>query len=786
MSDPDLLLNLALDELQGEKLVDDSGGHRNAINHGGALVEDKVFGRCLELKGGSDSYVQLSSMNESMGHSHALTVMLWIKPAVNKLERPHRFHSTTEVPKNCVLELAHLYEKQTQVLGFSFFKVSDRELVASVFRGDFVMGSSTHYHLDDQRLQSVTSGWIHLTFVRDAQGQQFYLNGVPFSTYQAKALRSGLPGHNPLQPPAASSQWMFPPGIERGRPDLSLLGKSQIGVKEIGEPFAGCVAHLRVYKRALTHEEINWHINGDRTVQYRYRITHPIDFSLENRDADPTLFMDGHPEGQNMFLRVNNVTGGVVQLAPPQGIEPAASDDDARTSWFARNCHFEIAFRPGTLEVGSILKVTTATLNSAWRIAGKTWKKPDDCDSLYLLCTDAKLPDGGLTLELAHVRPDSRYGTRTTLVDFRYKNLKSGSLETISGSVQQNLDLVNHLGRRNIPLHVGFAGSNLVLNNSDKPTELRLRVTNVLPRTDVYDDRQKTGASGVMRFGDKSELLLSFDEGSETWALNEHEKLKDIVVYYAKGHATKESPFVTPGKPAQRWQWCIPLKDLFLEPEEHLEILLVNVKAAGSDGHSNLYLDYRDVPGYWNGRFTSVIEKGPLIYREGRVGIGVVAPEVELEVKGTLKVDSLIVNNRPVMRSFELERGWKPKDASVAPRYFRDSQGMIHLTGHCIYTVPAKDAYEPSPEWSFRDAFVTKKQGPFTLRDDCLPLADHELRFPCHVRCFLTGYHRFWDALHIRGSAVYSPLDYALPPNDPSPLVIVEIYLDGISYRAKS
>ena len=34
MSDPDLLLHLALDELHGDKLFDDTAAHRNAINHG--------------------------------------------------------------------------------------------------------------------------------------------------------------------------------------------------------------------------------------------------------------------------------------------------------------------------------------------------------------------------------------------------------------------------------------------------------------------------------------------------------------------------------------------------------------------------------------------------------------------------------------------------------------------------------------------------------------------------------------------------------------------------------
>jgi len=782
MSDPDLLLHLALDELQGDKLLDDSEGRHNAINHGAAIVENKEFGQCLELKGGADSYVQLGPLTDTMRGSQALTVMLWINPPEDKVPR---LRSTTQIPNHCLLELANLYGVQTGAIGLSFCKVSSRELIASVYGGDFVTGSITPYHLDDLRLQAITSGWMHLTYVREQSGQQFYLNGLPFSTYQTKVIRTDPRAGNPLLPAPAASTWLFPPGVERGRPDSSFLGKSQIGVKEIGGPFVGRVAHLRVYKRALTQEQIKWHIEGDRTVQYRYRITHPIDFSLENRDADPTLFMDGHPDGQNMFLRVHNVTGGVVQLAELLSAEKASET----------NCHLELALRPGALATDSAAKVTVATSNNSWKIGSKSWAKPDDRDSLYLLCTKpGPLPDGGLTLELAHMLPDSRYGTRTTLVDFRYKNLKSGSLETISGSEQQNLDLVNHLGRRNIPLHVGFAGSNLVLNKSKEAIKLKLRVTNVLPRTDLYDDPHKAVGTGVLRFDDKSEFILSFDD------LNAPEVIQEIVVRYAKGAVTSTPPPSpsairiggTEGKP---YQWKIPLKDLTLGPEEHLEILLENVKAAGSEGHSNLYLDYRDVPGYWNGRFTNVIEKAPLVYRNGKVGIGV-EPETELHVKGTLKVDSLVVVNRPAMTvvGLKLSNGWRPKDANTMPRYFRDNQGMIHLTGHCVYQVEwvAGSERHFSPDLQIREDFRNRK-GPFTLNDDCLPIEGHEFRFPGYVKCFFGSWGRSWHPLHISGAAVYPVLDLNQEYYEPAanygnnPFIhIVEIYLDGISYPAKS
>ncbi len=768
MSDPDLLLHLALDELQGEKLPDDSEGRRNAINHGASVVEDERFGRCLEFSGTTNSYVEFPALSD-VPISTAMTILFWT--TLTAIDR-----------RTCLMDLEFSGKNRLAL----FLQLRSN--------GEFLFSKSWiwpagqtnwYYRSTDSRMKSIASTWFHFAIVKNQQGTEtHYLDGRPISDFHFVGTQDTS---SRIRPPGSGPEVV-------AAPEPSCLGKSWANKTDSTAAFGGHLAHVRIYSRALTQDQINWHIDGDRTVQYRYRITHPIDFSLENRDADPTLFMDGHPDGQNMFLRVNNVTGGVVQLAPLPG--PEASET---------NCHFELAFRPGALETNSVAKVTVAASNSAWKIASKSWAKPDDRDSLYLLCTQpGPLPDGGLTLELRHMLPDSRYGTRTTLVDFRYKNLKSGSGETISGSVQQNLDLVNHQGRRNIPLHVGFAGSNLVLNKSDKSPPLKLRVTNVLPRTDLYDDPHKAAATGILRFDDKSEFLLSFDERAGTdWALNAPEIIKDIVVRYAKGSVTENSPKAqriggTEGKP---WQWKIPLKDLSLGPEEHLEIWLENVKASGSDGHSNLYLDYRDVPGYWNGRFTTVIEKAPLVYRNGKVGIGV-EPETELHVKGRLTVDSLIVRNQTSVEPsvIEVTEGWEPisqpglGERFFLPRYFIDAQGMVHLLGACRSILP-NDPQKKS-------AIVFGNTSIFTLPNQFVPHHTfHPLNLPGRVQFsselqilgsgFLGSDQQLpsWHNLTIDLSAdgLQCKIDAQLSRElvDIANVKVVSVYLDGISYLAK-
>lgn len=739
MSDPDLLLHLALDELQGVKLFDHTDAHRNGINHGAGIVEDDGFGPCLELKGTTDSYVELPSLKDVIGTSQPFTMMCWLKlGAFDK--------------RICIAEL-ELGGGERFRWGLTWN--SSGELLVSCDAMKPQSGGGVDYRLADERIQGLATKWVHLTVVNKPSEIKAYLNGGSMGDYFHANMR-----HSP-----------------RTESDgVSYLGKSALSAPaDHAYVFKGRIAQFRIYKRALTPEEISWDMESDRPVQYRYRITHPIDFSLENRDADPALFMDGHPDGQTMTLRVNNVTSGEVRLAPLSDGAPSET-----------NCHFELAFRPGTLEVGSIGKVTIATPNSPWKIAGKTWTGPDDRDSLYLLCAQpGPLPAGGLVLDLGHMLPDARYGTRTTLVDFRYRNLKSGAGETISGSVQQNLDLVNHQGRRNIPLHVGFAGSSVVLNNADKPTTLRLRVANVLFGNDLYDDPRKASATGILRFDDKSEFLLSLDERPGTdWALNAPDRIREIVVRYARGPVTATSPTATQsgGTQGNPWQWTIPLKDLSLGPEEHLEIHLENVTAAGSDGHSNLYLDYRDIPGYWNGRFTTVIEKAPIVHRNGKVGIGVPAPTAELEVKGTLKVDSLVVTQRPAVHRFRLKDGWA-EDLGQTPKYLRDTQGIVHLTGECLMQFAVGANMQQKKQYLERHLPV------FELAPDCIPaMQPLVLKFPARVQFFgIDASAQSWHSLYLsvseREARIYAD---ALSDNMMQAVIGVRVFLDGISYLAMS
>jgi hypothetical protein len=578
--DTDLLLHLPLDEAHDSKLFDSSDNRRNGRLHQAAIVDDPDFGPCLELSGAADSFVELPPLAADVDFSAGLTIAAWVRLGAH--DKPC-----------CLLELGN--GPQEEAL-----------MICAEPEGTGAHLAVEHYRSASMPVRAIVPSllkpddWVHVAVVIPPNGQTtLYLDG------QAKGAAAGR----------------LPRTLVRAK---NYLGRSS---QTDRAGFAGRIAGLRIYSRALAADEISWDMEEDRPARYRFRITHPLDFRLENDEAHPVLYMIDAPDGQELVLNVVNTSRHPLQFVQLPGDQASAT-----------NCHFELRFRPGTLAPDSLAKVALAKADDGWQIGTYAGPLPNEPDTIYLLRTKpGPLPATGLALRLANMVADSRHGTRTTLVEFRYSNLQIASGEPVSGSTEHNLDLINHRGKREIPLHVGFAGPNLVLNGRSSP-DLRLRVTNILPKRDPF---QAAGPSDTLTFDDDSHLLVSFDDQDGVdWALAAPERIGEINIQYAKGKVTKTSPLATRSAEGGPWLWTIPLKGISLGPREHIEIVCGNITASGPDGHTNLYLDYRSIPGYWDGRFVSVIEKGPLIHggvqpsdkRYGYIGIGTATPEARLDI----------------------------------------------------------------------------------------------------------------------------------------------------------
>ena len=70
------------------------------------------------------------------------------------------------------------------------------------------------------------------------------------------------------------------------------------------------------------------------------------------------------------------------------------------------------------------------------------------------------------------------------------------------------------------------------------------------------------------------------------------------------GHGQGETPV-----------WSIkPREDIFLGHDDYIQIYISNIKTSLPSGPTNLYLDYRHIPGFWDGQVVCPIEKAPLLF----------------------------------------------------------------------------------------------------------------------------------------------------------------------------
>ncbi len=79
---------------------------------------------------------------------------------------------------------------------------------------------------------------------------------------------------------------------------------------------------------------------------------------------------------------------------------------------------------------------------------------------------------------------------------------------------------------------------------------------------------------------------------------------------------------------------------------EHIQFKIKKIQSSLRTGQANLYFQYQNIPGYWDGQFVCTIEKSPIIFRKKLVGVGLADPKAKLHVDGDLKVsDKIFVGN---------------------------------------------------------------------------------------------------------------------------------------------
>ncbi|MCO6003555.1 LamG domain-containing protein [Actinoallomurus purpureus] len=415
--------------------------------------------------------------------------------------------------------------------------------------------------------------WRHVAITNDGQTARIYLDGVQAAEYAFSGGRT---------------------------PDQSALvvAASAPGV------FAGRMAHLRIYDDALSPVEIARDMADDQAALDSFVRTHPLDFEFVNVDDQPVLFIDDGPGGQPMTLRFTNTSRTAITVLPLAGLS-------------ASTYHFALRFRTGTLPIGLVLQ----TAEAGWELLPAA-----DGTALYLLWkTPAPIaPGASVSLRIDGFNADGATGTHGTRVELDYQKLQYADENAeLTGARMQFLDVVNHRGRRDIPLDLRLVGGDRVLSDGHTASSLRMHLTNVLRDGPGITLRAATPASS---------FVVSFDVQEENedrpWALTDAGEASAVVL-----KVTQPGWNVVSQSLGQRVQWTLtPTADTVLGPDRFLEVTLDEVFGLPTPGQAPIAVDYQNIPGYSDGTLTVSAERTPLLYTDAYVGVNTTTPEARLQV----------------------------------------------------------------------------------------------------------------------------------------------------------
>ena len=347
-------------------------------------------------------------------------------------------------------------------------------------------------------------------------------------------------------------------------------------------------------------------------------IQEPLKFQFyygENNQAEisNTIYLEDGNQPSKLYLEVFNDSEEVVIFKDPNIIAAKLATVQAggTRAASAKKSHFQLRWekdlglKPSEIEIEA---------TSKWQV---NYDEEERFFSIYFLHQyELKLnPSEKIQLGFLKLTANNRT-VKSSNVELLYGGrdvglvLQGENEEVIEDKVSSRItvSVINYPSKTQIPLQFRVLGSNAILNDGTTQNTLRLK---------VFNSPLSNNTRPILLLNQSSKFIVSFERGDHPDALvATTSQLNGVQIAVTDTNSwVSEHTANTP-------QWSFTPKINQLTADQGIELTISNLVTNSASGLACIYIDYQNIGSYPDGRLVIPIEKTPLLYSGGQVGIG--------------------------------------------------------------------------------------------------------------------------------------------------------------------